>query len=132
MYNMRVRMERKPISGDKFTCYDDSHEVLTMDGWINIKDITEKHRVASLKNNKLVYQNPTETQTYDYEGDMYLVESNQISLCVTPNHRMWVRPRTGKYRAELASDILHQRRCYKKNVDEIEVDKNTDYFEYNE
>jgi len=132
MYNMRVRMERKPISGDKFTCYDDSHEVLTMDGWINIKDITEKHRVASLKNNKLVYQNPTETQSYDYEGDMYLVESNQISLCVTPNHRMWVRPRTGKYRAELAQDILHQRRCYKKNVDALEVDKNTDYFEYNE
>ena len=132
MYNMRVRMERKPIPGDKFTCYDDSHEVLTMDGWINIKDITEKHRVASLKNNKLVYQNPTETQSYDYEGDMYLVESNQISLCVTPNHRMWVRPRTGKYRAELAQDILHQRRCYKKNVDDIEVDKNTDYFEYNE
>ena len=132
MYNMRVRMERKPISGDKFTCYDDSHEVLTMDGWINIKDVTEKHRVASLNNNKLVYQNPTEIQSYDYEGDMYLVESNQISLCVTPNHRMWVRPRTGKYKAELAQDILHQRRCYKKNVDAIEVDKNTEYFEYND
>jgi len=132
MYNMRVRMERKPISGDKFTCYDDSHEVLTMDGWINIKDVTEKHRVASLNNNKLVYQHPTETQSYDYEGDMYLVESNQISLCVTPNHRMWVRPRTGKYRAELAQDILHQRRCYKKNVDAIQVDKNTEFFEYND
>ena len=132
MYNMRVRMERKPISGDKFTCYDDSHEVLTMDGWINIKDVSEKHRIASLNNNKLVYQNPTQIQSYDYEGDMYLVESNQISLCVTPNHRMWVRPRTGKYKAELAQDILHQRRCYKKNVDEIVVDKNTEYFEYNE
>lgn len=132
MYNMRVRMERKPISGDKFTCYDDSHEVLTMDGWINIKDITEKHRVASLNNNKLVYQNPTETQTYDYEGDMYLVESNQVSLCVTPNHRMWVRTRTGKFKAELAEKILHQRRCYKKNVDDIEVDKNTDYFDYDD
>ena len=132
MYNMRVRMERKPISGDKFTCYDDSHEVLTMDGWINIKDVTEKHRVASLNNNKLVYQNPTEIQSYDYEGDMYLVESNQISLCVTPNHRMWVRPRTGKYKAELAQDILHQRRCYKKNVDAIEVDKNTEFFDYDD
>ena len=132
MYNMRVRMERKPISGDKFTCYDDSHEVLTMDGWINIKDITEKHRIASLNNNKLVYQNPIAIQSYDYEGDMYLVESNQISLCVTPNHRMWVRQKTGKYRAELAQDILHLRRCYKKNVDEIVVDKNTNYFEYND
>ena len=132
MYNIRMRMERKPITGDKFTCYDDSHEVLTMDGWINIKDITDKHRIASLKNNKLVYQFPTEIQSYEYEGDMYLVESNQISLCVTPNHRMWVRPRTGKYKVETAEKILHQRRCYKKNVDEIEVDKNTEFFEYND
>jgi hypothetical protein len=132
MYNMRVRMERKPIAGDKFTCYDDSHDVLTMDGWVNIKDITEKHRIASLNNNKLVYQNPTEVQSYDYEGDMYLVESNQISLCVTPNHRMWVRTRTGKYKAELAEKILHQRRFYKKNVDDMQVDINTDYFDYDD
>jgi hypothetical protein len=45
---------------------------------------------------------------------------------------MWVRPRTGKYKIELAQDILHKRRCYKKNVDDIIVDKNNEYFEYNE
>uniref|UniRef100_A0A6C0EE33 DNA-directed RNA polymerase n=1 Tax=viral metagenome TaxID=1070528 RepID=A0A6C0EE33_9ZZZZ len=132
MYNVKVRMERKPITGDKFTCYDDSHDVLTTDGWINIKDITTKHRVASLVDNKLVYQYPDEIQSYDYEGDMYLVESNQVSLCVTPNHRMWVSKRDKKYKVELAENILHQRRHYKKNVDDIVVDRNDEYFKYDE
>ncbi|NDB86890.1 MAG: hypothetical protein EB127_30000, partial [Alphaproteobacteria bacterium] len=39
MYNMRIRSERSAMIGDKFCCYDDSHEVLTTEGWINIKDI---------------------------------------------------------------------------------------------
>jgi len=133
MYNMRVRMERKPIAGDKFTCYDDSHEVLTTDGWINVKDVTKEHQVASLVDDKLVYQNPSEIQNYDYNGNMYLVESNQVSLCVTPNHRMWVRTKTGtRYKTELAEDILHQRRCYKKNVNSIIVSKNSEQFVYND
>jgi len=136
MYNVRVRMERVPIAGDKFTCYDDTHDVLTSDGWINIKDITMKHRVASLVDNKLAYQNPTATQTYDYDGMMYLVESNQISLCVTPNHRMWVRKRHSNpakvrdYSDELAENILHERRYYKKNVDGLIVERSDKYFDY--
>ena len=127
-YNVRVRMERIPIIGDKFACYDDSHEVLTTDGWVNIKDINVKHMVACLKdNNTLVYSNPTEVQTYDYEGKMYLVESNQVSLCVTPNHRMWVGNRDGKYKIEMASEILGKRKYYKKNVEKFEQE-NVDYF----
>lgn len=133
MYNVRVRMERTPISGDKFTCYDDSHEVLTTDGWVNIKDITMDHKIASLnEQEKLEYVKPTEIQSYDYEGKMYLVESNQVSLCVTPNHRMWVKPRTGKYRVETAEKILNQRRHYKKNVEDIVVERNDRYFKYND
>jgi DNA-directed RNA polymerase beta subunit len=136
MYNVRVRMERKPIMGDKFTCYDDSHQVLTSQGWINIKDITLNHKVASLVNNKLAYQNPSQVQSYDYEGNMYLVESNQISLCVTPNHRMWVRKRHSNpakvrdYSDELAENILHERRYYKKNVDGLIVERSDKYFDY--
>ena len=43
MYNMRIRQERIPRGGDKF-CYTDEHEVLTTNGWINIKDINTKVR----------------------------------------------------------------------------------------
>ena len=133
MYNVRVRMERKPISGDKFTCYDDSHEVLTSTGWINIKDISTKYKVASLVDDKLVYQNPAKIQNYDYNGDMYLVESDQVSLCVTPNHRMWVRSESEtKYNVEFAEDILHQTKYYKKNINTIILQKNTKQFIYDD
>jgi DNA-directed RNA polymerase II subunit RPB2 len=119
-YNMRVRMERVPVIGDKFACYDDSHDVLTTDGWVNIRDITTKHMVACLKDeNTLIYSNPTEVQSYDYEGQMYLVESNQVSLCVTPNHRMWVGNRNGQYKIEEAKDIFGKRKYYMKNVDKF-------------
>lgn len=132
-YNMRVRMERVPVIGDKFACYDDSHDVLTTDGWVNIRDINTKHMVACLKDeNTLIYSNPTEVQSYDYEGKMYLVESNQVSLCVTPNHRMWVGNRNGKYAIEEAKDIFGKRKYYKKNVENIIVERNDEYFIYTE
>ena len=122
MYNMRVRMERKPIPGDKFTCYDDSHEVLTTDGWINVKDITKEHKVASLSDdNKLVYQNPTEIQSYDYEGKMYLVESNQVSLCVTPNHRIWVSDDGINFDCELAENIINKPKYYRTGLETQEI-----------
>jgi len=129
-YNIRVRMERVPMIGDKFACYDDSHSIMTSDGWVNIKDITLEHKVGAIIDGKLQYVNPIEVQSYDYKGDMYYVESNQVNLCVTPNHRMWVRTQD-EYKIELAQDILGKERYYKKNVAGIIVDKNPEYFEYN-
>ena len=132
MYNMRIRSERNPIIGDKMCCYDDSHEILTTDGWINIKNITKEHNIACLKNqNTLIYTKPIEIMSYDYKGQMYVLESKQVSLCVTPNHNMWVRGRTGEYKKEQAQTIFGKRKYYKKNVGNIEIDINNEYFDYN-
>jgi hypothetical protein len=127
---MLVRMERMPMIGDKFCCYTSDHDVLTTEGWVPINEITKKHYVASLVNgNTLKYVKPTELQSYDYEGNMYVVESNQISLKVTPNHRMYVAPdRTNKdgeliYKIKLAEDIKGKRQKYLKNVENIEMDE---------
>lgn len=91
MIKIRVRSERVPTIGDKMCCYSPDHEVLTTDGWIPINQITLDHKIACLDNgNKLVYRKPMEIQSYDYVGQMYVVDSNQVKLCVTPNHRMYV------------------------------------------
>jgi DNA-directed RNA polymerase II subunit RPB2 len=133
MYNISVRSERSATIGDKFCCYDDSHEVLTTKGWINIKDITLEDKVACLnKDAHLIYEYPKEIQKYDYKGKMYLLESNQVSLCVTPNHRMYVRGRESKYKIEKAEDIYGKRKYYKKNVDGIVLELNHEYFVYDE
>ena len=132
MINVRVRMERKPVCGDKFTCYDDTHDVLTTDGWINIKDITLQHKVASLVDNILIYQYPKKIQKHNYTGKMYLIENKYISLCVTPCHRMFVKSKQNeKYNIELSKNIIHKQRYYKKNIDNIVIEVNNKYFIYN-
>ena len=122
---VKVRSDRTPTIGDKFSsrCFDDQTEILTTTGWTLFKDLTMDHKVASMVGNKLVYQKPLALQTYDYDGKMYKVKSNQIDLVVTPNHGMYVRTRCSKeYKKELAEDIYHKRRIYKKNVDVWEPD----------
>jgi DNA-directed RNA polymerase II subunit RPB2 len=114
---VRLRSERVPTIGDKLSCYTDEHEVLTESGWKPINGITLDDKVASLVDGRLIYQNPSQLQEYDFEGNLYCVNSNQVKLQVTPNHRMYVRTRVGQYRMELAEDCFQKRRVYKKNVD---------------
>jgi len=118
MYNMRVRQERIPRGGDKF-CYTEDHQVLTTVGWVGIKDVTVDHQLACLINgSKLEYHNPLETQELDWDGNLYTVQSNQVDLKVTDNHRMWVGDRTGtKWSIKSAKDCYGKRYKYMKNVE---------------
>jgi len=133
MYNMRIRQERTPRGGDKF-CYTDEHEVLTTDGWINIKDITTSHYIACLMNDKnLEYLNPFETQELDWnsdiDGDLYCIKSNQVDLRVTSNHRMYVADRDArKWSIKEAKDCYGKRYKYKKNVENYTPLKPMEYF----
>lgn len=118
MKKIKTRSERIPTVGDKVCCYSPDHDVLTTDGWIPIDKITREHKIACLiDGTKLEYHNPTEVQTYDYDGDMYVVDSLQVQLKVTPNHRMYVRQRkSDTYKIETAEQIHNKRRCYIRNV----------------
>lgn len=118
-----VRSMRTPQIGDKFACYDNKTEVLTWRGWIPFSNLTLDDKVATLiDGKKLVYEEPEETMEYNYDGKMYKVESNQVDLLVTPNHKMYVRNRNKdkKYNLEKAEDIYGLNRKYKKNCDEYD------------
>lgn len=117
-----VRSERFPFIGDKF-CFTSDHEVLTTVGWISIDKITKEHYVATLANDDtLKYVKPSAIQKLNHDGDMYVVDSNQVNLKVTPNHRMYVGDRQGKtFKIELASDIKGKRRKYKKDVENVDM-----------
>ena len=121
----RIRALKVPEIGDTFACFSPDHEVLTgTRGWIPIGDLKMEDTVASLVEDgdikRLVYDHPTALQEYDFDGKMYEINTNHVSLCVTPNHRMYVRARAkgAKYRIRRADELEGKLQCYKKNVDE--------------
>lgn len=121
MRKIRTRSERKPRTGDKMCCYTPDHDILTSDGWIPIHQISIHHKVASLVNgDTLQYVKPTAIQSYDCDEEIYVVDTNQVNLRVTKNHRMYVGNRNGKnYGIQEAQDIYGKRLKYKKNVEKI-------------
>ena len=138
MYNVRVRMERKPIIGDKF-CSLPTSEVLTDFGWICMKDLDiNKHKVATFDSNKnLTYINPSEKFEFDHDGDMYYYENKHIKIICTPNHKLYVKSRSEKnYELIEAKDVYGKMYKMKNNInnsyedlDNIKIGTNTYNFD---
>jgi thymidylate synthase ThyX len=115
-------------------CYSDDTEVLTDEGWKKWPEVTGKEKFATLNRGssrrdpvdriipELIFERPSEHFVKDYDGKMYSVESEQISLLVTPNHRMWIQKvdtqaaKRGeeKFDIRLAGSILNKRVRYQK------------------
>jgi DNA-directed RNA polymerase beta subunit len=114
----------KHMVTDKIHCFTAEHDVLTTTGWKPIATITLNDKVATLKNNKLVYENPLEIFHYpDYEGEMYKISNTTIDLDVTTNHRMYVKTYNSAkhswsdFHLEKAGDIYGKIVKYKKNAE---------------
>jgi DNA-directed RNA polymerase subunit M/transcription elongation factor TFIIS len=110
----------KHMVDDKYHCLTEDHDVLTVDGWKKITDVVLEDKVATLQDGKIIYANPINRYEYDYDGPMYQAESQQISLKVTPNHRMWcatvhTRKKVWKYGFHEAKDIRGKHVKYQKN-----------------
>jgi len=118
---IKIRKNRKPEIGDKLACYSPDHQYLTTEGWIPVSELTLNHKVASLVDGKLIYQNPKELHEFNYEGKMYSVNNNHVDLLITPNHRMYYRSSksNSKYQIKKAEEIYHSKYKLKKNVDDF-------------
>ena len=115
-YRVMVSQLRLPIVGDKF-CYSPDHDVLTTKGWIPIANVTKEHTLATLNDNEeLEYQKPTEILTFEHAGKMVEVDSKQVRLTVTPNHKMYVRFRSGDYKLVEADKLFDTHVHYKKDA----------------
>jgi UDP-glucuronate decarboxylase len=81
------------------SCYDAETEILTEDGWIPFPKLKPHARVATLNGTgEVEYHVPDEYIVLPYVGELLRFANSKFDFCVTPNHKMYVRERTGKTR----------------------------------
>ncbi len=122
-----IAQYRSPIEADKL-CFSEDHEVLTNTGWIPVAQMKKSNKVATLCDGELIYEYPTHIYSYNGPSKMIEIDSNQVSFCVTPNHQMYVRTRSGKeFEFFEARDLFDRHVHYKKNA--VWDVKGLDHFE---
>lgn len=101
-------------------CYDEETEVLTSNGWMPWPKVDGTETFASVEpaTGALVWAKATEHFVGDYEGPMYRLQSEQIDLLVTPQHRMWVRKHDTQAarRGEEPWQVMHADELFGKRV----------------
>ncbi len=76
------------------SCFSEDTEVLTAEGWKYFKDITNTNKILTLnKDKKIEYSFPLEIIKEKYNGQLIEFKNYHCHLLVTPNHKMYVRPR---------------------------------------
>ena len=89
------------ISGDgpNFACYDEETETLTENGFKKWDEISEDEKIATFNpdTEELEYHYPVGRYVYDYDsekdGQMVQFKTGKMDICVTPNHRMFLKER---------------------------------------
>lgn len=105
--------------GDKL-CYDKKTEILTARGWKSVAKVTTADQVATLdpETGVFSYLNPSATQTFDHHGKMYKLQTTQVDLLVTDNHKLYAQPRQAEeYTLIEARELYGKRYRMKKNAD---------------
>jgi len=112
--------------GDKM-CYSEDTQVLTYNGWKFIYEITTNDLIATLVDGReLQYFKPVAVHKYPHKDRMYSLETTQVSLLVTDNHRLYAKPRDREeYSLIEAKNLFGSRFSLKRNV-EIFDGKNVD------
>ena len=89
----------------RFECFTEDHQILTVDGWIPIKEVSLLSKVAQYNKDtqEISFVNPTNLVIKEYDGDMYHFSNDtcHVDQFVTENHRM---PKINRY--GICSDIL--------------------------
>lgn len=69
-------------------CFDNKSLIFTKDGWKYGKDLTLSDLVACDIDGKMEFHHPSRVIAEPYQGDMLMIRSINLNLCVTPSHRI--------------------------------------------
>lgn len=123
---IKICYTRIPQEADKF-CLTPDHQVLTREGWKEYKELTMNDQIATLnpENHQLEYQQPIGLYEFDHKGPMYHVESQQVDLVTTMNHKMYIKLQEEKNNSKEDNNnnnnvekfqLKEAREIYQKNV----------------
>ncbi|MFH1590471.1 MAG: GDP-mannose 4,6-dehydratase [archaeon] len=76
-------------------CYSDDTEIMTENGWKLFSELKKEDKVMTLNPNTdtMELHKPKEIIKEQYIGQLVSFKNNKIDLCVTPNHKMYVKLR---------------------------------------
>lgn len=82
----------KHMVDDKIHCLTGDHQVLTVNGWKGIAEITLADSVAQLSpiDATITYAPPIDVMKFEYDGPVYVVKGDNTTQIVTPEHRLYV------------------------------------------
>ncbi len=91
-------------------CYSDDTQILTDQGWIPFPKLHKSHGVATVTpEGTLGFAPPVKLHAYPYQGHLLAFQTRTIDLCVTPNHRLYVRPKHGREYVFMEASAVAQR-----------------------
>jgi hypothetical protein len=113
----------KHLTSDKIHCLTGDHDVLTENGWINIKEITTETKVLIMFNGNEFYDYPTHIHKYEDNQNkvLYHVKNQFIDTIITDEHRVYVNDQLIKIN-ELEKIVYN----WKSRQGIFEVDHSTD------
>ena len=121
----RIREQRIPQVGDKFCQKMDSY-VMTSNGWVQLRDITLQHKVATLRDGQyLDYVHPTNKYIFDcHDEELYHLDAQQVRIICTKNHKLYVKKRDRKeFEFVEAKDAFGKRVRHKKDATNDRLDQ---------
>lgn len=98
-------------TGDK--CFSEDTDLLTENGWKNIKDVTLDDKIATLnpETNVFEYLTPVALHKIPYVGYMYTIDTPQVNTCVTPYHNNFVQTRNSDH-----FELIKAENCFNRRI----------------
>lgn len=104
----------KPVYKADYSCVDEITEALTEKGWKKYWEITDDDKLFTWNSHKdvLELENPSMINVSDFDGELIYSESRNISIAVTPNHRVYNYQIRGRNKDKLSVNRADELQTY--------------------
>lgn len=111
-----IKTVEPTVVGDKL-CYTGDHDVLTERGWVPVAQVTYDDLCYTVNSTGVIeLHSPVALHHYSNAEELYVLDTQQVSLRVTPNHTLYVQHRrSNAFTLCAARDTLGKRVRHKKD-----------------